>query len=201
MKIYTDEEISKKIHNKKIRRNVLNAIIYPIVIIILICNIILMIQKMYKPNEIPNVLGYKMFIIVSGSMEPDLNIGDIAVVQKTSEENLQKGDIITFSESDYQVTHRIVDIIKDENEISYQTKGDANTANDSGTVKFENVEGKYVFKIPKIGLMILGIQNINVMAGLVFIIYIIYCISSEKEDRKKARREKRKEFDKKNEEE
>lgn len=197
MKIYTEKEIRKKLNRKKIRKNIIKAIIYPIIILILVCNIILMVQKIQNPQEIPSIFGYKMFIIVSGSMEPNLKIGDMVVVKETSQDKINKGDIITFTEAEYQVTHRVMDIIEKDGQNVYQTKGDANNANDSGLLKYENIEGKYVLKIEKIGLIIMKIQNIRVIICIVVVIYVIYLVSSEKEDRKNARHEKRKEYEKK----
>lgn len=198
MKIYTTEEITKKLNRKKIIKNIFKAIIYPIIILVLICNIILLVQKIITPDKIASIFGYKAFVISSGSMEPTLNIGDIVIIKETKQEQISKGNIITFRKDGYNITHRINDIIEKDGEKYYQTKGDKNTTTDADLVKYEEIEGVYVFKIDKIGSIITYAQNTTTIIIIVCVIYLIYRISAEKDDRKIARHEKRKEYEKKN---
>lgn len=198
MRIYSQDEITKKLNKKNTRNKIFKIIFYPIIILILICNIVLIMQKMMNPTEIPNLLGYKSFIIVSGSMEPNLNIGDMVIIRETKQEKLQKDDIITFSENGNAITHRIVDIINEEGKIRYQTKGDNNNAVDADLVKYENVEGKFVFKIAKVGTIIAKLQNTGVVIILVCGLYIIYRILLRQDNRREARKEKRIEIERKN---
>lgn len=198
MKIYTTEEITKKLNRKKIIKNIFKAIIYPIIILVLICNIILLVQKIITPDKIASIFGYKAFVISSGSMEPTLNIGDIVIIKETKQEQISKGNIITFRKDGYNITHRINDIIEKDGEKYYQTKGDKNTTNDADLVKYEEIEGVYVFKIDKIGSIITYAQNTTTIIIIICVIYLIYRISAEKDDRKIARHEKRKEYEKKN---
>lgn len=198
MKIYTTEEITKKLNRKKIIKNIFKAIIYPIIILVLICNIILLVQKIITPDKIATIFGYKAFVISSGSMEPTLNIGDIVIIKETKQEQISKGNIITFRKDGYNITHRINDIIEKDGEKYYQTKGDKNTTNDADLVKYEEIEGVYVFKIDKIGSIITYAQNTTTIIIIICVIYLIYRISAEKDDRKIARHEKRKEYEKKN---
>lgn len=198
MKIYTTEEITKKLNRKKIIKNIFKAIIYPIIILVLICNIILLVQKIITPDKIATIFGYKALVISSGSMEPTLNIGDIVIIKETKQEQISKGNIITFRKDGYNITHRINDIIEKDGEKYYQTKGDKNTTNDADLVKYEEIEGVYVFKIDKIGSIITYAQNTTTIIIIICVIYLIYRISAEKDDRKIARHEKRKEYEKKN---
>ena len=199
MKIYTTEEITKKLNRKRIIKNVFKVIIYPIIILVLICNIILLIQKITSPDKIASLFGYKAFVISSGSMEPTLNIGDIVITKETKQEQIQKNNIITFMEDGYTVTHRVADIIEKDGDTYYQTKGDNNNTYDAELVKYEDIEGVYVFKINSIGNIVVYAQSTTaVMIIIICAIYIIYRISSRKDDRKNARHEKRIEYEKKN---
>lgn len=197
MKIYSQEEITKKLNRKKVRNTIIKILFYPIIIFILICNLALVFQKIREPGKNADLFGYKAFIIVSGSMEPNLKIGDIVIIKETELSSIQKKDIITFTENGELITHRISDIINKDGKIYFQTKGDNNTSVDSDLVIYENIEGKYVFKIEKIGLIVLKFQSITVVMFVVFIIYIIYKIIAEKDDRKEARHEKRKQIERK----
>lgn len=95
-------------------------------------------------------------VIVTGSMEPLIYPGDVILVKQFySEEEikaLQAGDIIYFERDDIVITHRILAVIYEENgKYSFQTKGDNNSVEDIRLVLPEEVKGKYVFSIPKIG--------------------------------------------------
>lgn len=202
MKIYTTEEITKKLNRKRIIKDVFKVIIYPIIILVLICNIILLIQKITSPDKIASLFGYKAFVISSGSMEPTLNIGDIVITKETKQEQIQKNNIITFMEDGYTVTHRVADIIEKDGDTYYQTKGDNNNTYDAELVKYEDIEGVYVFKINSIGNIVVYAQSTTaVMIIIICAIYIMYRISSRKDDRKNVRHEKRIEYEKKNKDE
>lgn len=195
MKIYTDEELAKKIKNKTLRRKIIKIIIYPIFFIILVCNLLLLIQKIKNKNELVNIFGYKALVVTSGSMAPTLEIGDLIIIKKVPEADIKKEDIITFMEEKYVVTHRVVDIINQDGELLYQTKGDSNNAKDADLVKNSQIQGVYKFKIKKIGNVIIYAQNKIGFFIMVCIAYLIYSIISRNDDRRIARHEKRKKLE------
>ena len=82
---------------------------------------------------------YYIFQIATGSMEHELVAGDYIVVEKT--DNYKVGDIITYREDGYYITHRINQM--DENKII--TKGDANNSSDS-PISRDKIVGKFLFK-------------------------------------------------------
>lgn len=98
------------------------------------------------------------YVIVSPSMVPTINVNDGIVVQRVNEEvNLKVGDVITFESNDISydgltVTHRIVGKqLVQTGEYVYRTKGDNNVKEDSSLVKFPDIYGKVIIKIPMIG--------------------------------------------------
>lgn len=98
------------------------------------------------------------YVIVSPSMVPTINVNDGIVVQRVNEEvNLKVGDVITFESNDISydgltVTHRIVGKqLVQTGEYVYRTKGDNNVMEDSSLVKFPDIYGKVIMKIPMIG--------------------------------------------------
>jgi len=129
------------------------------------------------------IMGYSMFIVISGSMVPTLHRGDIIVVHKVSIDNIRAGDIIAFYGMGGIVTHRVYKIeIKDSEKI-FVTKGDANLAPDPEPVKPENVIGKVAFVIPFIGLpliflaVVLGENYVNALM-LISVVSILYYFAS-----------------------
>lgn len=109
------------------------------------------------------VFGMQVFTVLSGSMEPVYHVGSLIYVKETDPMTLQPGDVITFMlDEDTVATHRIVEVIPDEQDpsvIRFQTKGDANDAVDGSLVHYKNVLGTPVFTIPKLGYLASYIQN------------------------------------------
>lgn len=173
-------------------------IVITILLIILIINVSIIIQTKTKPNLVPNILGFKPFIVLSGSMESKINVGDLVFVKEVNPSKLQVGDIIAFRDSeDIVTTHRIVDIDTKDNELCFVTKGDANNANDDGIVYPSMVEGKYQTKIAKLGNAILFIQQpvgfvIMLMAILIICLLVYSCQSKKvtKEEKFKSEEER-----------
>ena len=100
---------------------------------------------------------FSTYVIVSPSMVPTIKINDAIVVQRVDDDNYKVGDIITFASNDINykdlmVTHRIVD----KENISYKkslytTKGDNNIREDASNVQTGEIQGKVLFRVPKVG--------------------------------------------------
>lgn len=140
-------------------------------IIIIACLLIALIRSLIFKKD--DVFGYNAYIVVTGSMEPKININDLVVVRET--DNLQKGDIIAFKNGASVTVHRIVNIKNDRGEILYQTKGDNNNVEDSNWVKKSEIKGRVVGCSPGIGhvAMFLRKNILWVTLALVIIIVII----------------------------
>lgn len=100
-------------------------------------------------------LKYKPVAIMSNSMKPIFNRGDVVIVEKVTKkniENLKKYDIIEYILDGTIVAHRIINIEEhNDGTVLYTTKGDNNNLFDTKKVKRNQVKGKVKFKIPKIG--------------------------------------------------
>ncbi len=94
--------------------------------------------------------NYGTLVIGSGSMLDTYKIGDV-IIYKNTNEKLKVGDVIVFKKDDLRIVHRIVKISYVKDSYRYYTKGDANPTNDIGYVTKENLMGKVIFKIKKIG--------------------------------------------------
>lgn len=105
------------------------------------------------------LLGYRVFNIVSGSMEPVYRVGDLIYVQEVDPNTVQPGDVITFvlNEDLVVATHRVVRV--DAEKQRFYTKGDANETEDGGSVHFKNLIGAPRFKIPGLGYVADFIQK------------------------------------------
>ena len=193
---FTNEEILKRKEKQYKTKKMISTIIYIIIIPVIIYNISLIVQSLLVSNTTPSFLGIKTFVIVSGSMEPTLDIGDIILVKDIDENDIRKNDIIAFREGEIIVTHRVIDIIEKEDGKEFITKGDNNNVKDSYPVKYRDIEGKYQeIKISKIGNFVLFMQNKIVIVCILIIFYYIYIHDNNKREKSRIRREKREQFD------
>ena len=127
---------------------------------ILIINGIILVNSWIHPEKVPSVFGWKPFIVLSGSMETAIYSGDIVVVKEVDTTKLKENDIIAFKSGDVVVTHRIIEVVKEEDgTVKYVTKGDNNNTQDKDYVLPDKVEGLLQFKVKKLGNLAMFIQT------------------------------------------
>ena len=100
--------------------------------------------------------GIRTFTVLSGSMEPTYHVGSLIYVKKVDPTTIQPGQVITFMLDENTVaTHRVVEVVPDEDDPStlrFRTKGDANDAEDGSLVHYKNVIGTPGVYHPQAGL-------------------------------------------------
>lgn len=123
--------------------------------------------------------AFNAYVVLSGSMLPEIAIKDIVVTKKVPAEELEIGDIITFIAPDSRyggisITHRILDKYYDKtmDSYTYKTKGDNNNIADSTLVPNTNILGKVILKIPKLGYL----QDLLSSKGGLIIVVLIPCL-------------------------
>jgi len=155
----------------KVFKKICKFIIWFLLILLFIYNLYTFISINVLKKDLASINGYATLEVVSGSMEPTIDTGDLIVINQ-KDKKYNKNDIITFKDvnSSY-VTHRIIKI--DGKKII--TKGDNNNSKDEGYITKDKIVGKYVFKINKMGFLVKSIKN-PVTLTIIFIIGIIICI-------------------------
>jgi len=127
--------------------------------------------------------GITTYVVATKSMEPTINVSDAIVVKRGNDE-LEIGDIITFSSADpynfgLVITHRIMKIYEKDGLVFYKTKGDNNNNYDNYLVPKNRVHGKVVFKIPYIGILqnfistTFGFILVVILPALYIIVYYV----------------------------
>ena len=176
---------------------IINFFITIVFIVAIILIFSLTLQKIIFKDDVPSILGYKILQVMFGSMSGEFETEDTIIIRQIKNESeIKIGDIITFKvDENTLVTHRVVEIVKNENDAEYVTKGDANNSVDTQKVKFKDIEGKYLFKTIILGKIIKIIQSpigINFVLILpLLIIAIIVINDKDKENKKNMRKEKR----------
>lgn len=178
-------------------KKVINKLISIIFIMLFVAVISLMIQKFVLKKEVPDLFGYKILQVMSGSMSGEFETGDTILIKKIGDEsNLKIGDVVTYRiKTNTLVTHRIINITRTGESLSYTTKGDANNTEDMEKVTFSAIEGIYVKKLRLISNLIKFMQKTYgmVIIFILPIVMIICVVNSEKvkEEKRNKRREKR----------
>ena len=107
-------------------KKIIGVIITIILLIVLSFNIFNFISINVLKNNLPAINGYAMLEVVSGSMEPNISIGDMVIID-TKVKDFKVKDIVTFKDvNNSYVTHRILEITDE----GFLTKGDANNKDD-----------------------------------------------------------------------
>jgi len=132
-------------------------------------------------SVLPITGNFKVMIVQSGSMQPEIKMGSIVVVKPHStgsgQADYKIGEIITFqvAMNKEPVTHRIYDIKVVGGEPRYITKGDANNAPDQREISQREIIGKVLFDIPYLGYAVdfakkpIGFSLIIIIPGAVII--------------------------------
>lgn len=137
------------------------------------------------------LVGLQVFTVLSGSMEPTYHVGSLIYVKDVDPFELEAGDVITFMlDEDTVATHRIVEVVPDEEDssvIRFRTKGDANDAVDGSLVHYKNVLGSPIFTIPKLGYVANYIQNppgtyVAISAGAILLLLVFLPDLFEKDE-------------------
>ncbi|MGH3036480.1 MAG: signal peptidase I [Gaiellaceae bacterium] len=120
------------------------------------------------------VAGYRPVVVYSGSMEPALGVGSLAVVERVPTEDVRAGDVLTFADptqSGRLVTHRVVEVVRrPEGGLAYWTKGDANTNRDPWTIALPEESGRVAFDVPYVGYALWYAKTREVRTALVLLV-------------------------------
>jgi signal peptidase len=102
---------------------------------------------------LPSVFGYQSLTVVTGSMEPTLQVGSVVIDEVIAPLDARPGDIVTFKDPlrPRQLTHRLQRMRVDGDTAYMTTLGDANDAPEHWTVRTDGNIGRVVAHLPKLG--------------------------------------------------
>lgn len=129
------------------------GILGTLILIVLIAVVVLMFNARVS-GEAPSVFGYQVFRVSSGSMEPELMIGDVILVKEAKAEDIQKGDIVTYkgeegSFADKFITHKMIeDPAYVNGEYVFKSQGTAEGSLPDPDWYEDQLLGEFVCKLP-----------------------------------------------------
>ncbi len=112
-------------------------------------------------GTVPTLFGYHTYVVTSGSMEPVLKTGSVAVAAPANPLTLKVGDIIAYlpSAGSTHVLHRIVRIDEANGQRQFITQGDHNAAPDPTPVTLSNDGDRIVYSVPYAGYIVAFAQG------------------------------------------
>lgn len=186
------DNMSKK--QKSLSGKILIGFLYALTAVLLGVIAYLIVMKM--TNSIPKFFGYSTVKIVSPSMEPAIKTGEYIVIKDAKPEEIAVGDIIVFYSSDESIknqanTHRVVEVINRQGEISFITKGDNNVLADKTPAEADKLIGKFVRVSPALSNVgkVMGNQYIFLVivvipAGILLVLEILNVMKKSKQIKK-----------------
>lgn len=113
-------------------------------ILIINCTLIV---KSFASDEVPNIGGVMPLIVLTDSMYPVIESGDLIICQTEEPENIKVGDMIAFFDpagnGSSVVTHRVVEVTEKDGRLAWRTKGDNNNVEDRLAVTEDKLVAKY----------------------------------------------------------
>lgn len=161
---------------------VVGTILCVILLPILIINLTLIVKSYTNQDEVPSVGGYLPLIVLTDSMYPAIESGDLIICHTAEAEEIKVGDVIAFFDPAGNgttiVTHRVMEVVND-GELSFVTKGDNNNTEDKLPVPGKNLVGVYCSRIDGAGNIAMFMQSstgLIVCVVLPIIILVAYDI-------------------------
>ena len=135
-------------------------------------------------NAVPMPFGVGASVVLSGSMEPALSVGDLLIF--TEEENYEVGDVVVYQSGRTPVAHRIIALDAE----TVTTQGDANnTADEPFGVQL--IKGKVVTAVPFVGHLIWALKTPLGTASLVIAALLLMELSYRKERQEKDKEQEK----------
>ncbi len=147
---------------------VVGAVLCVVLLPILIINVTLIVRSFINRDEVPSFGGVFPLIVLTDSMYPDIQSGDLIFCRTENPENIKIGDYIAFFDPAGNgtsiVTHSVIGITEHEGGLAWITRGIANNADDSVPVPADKLVGVYKSRIPRLGNVVMFMQT---TAGLI----------------------------------
>ena len=165
---------------KKIILNIINGVS---VIVIAAAVFVLLTVVLKKSGDVPNIMGYSVFRVLTGSMEPAIETDSLIVVERVDASEVKTGDIISFFSQDpvhggAVNTHRVVSIEQNGDNWNFVTKGDANQLEDKYVTSSEDLIGKVVFVSHGMGIMVHLLSNPLIFIPVILLPMFVILVSN-----------------------
>lgn len=195
---YEADVIAKNVKRKQKFQKILFITLYILLIPTILFSLFLIIIELGNSKEDPSFFNIEIFTVISDSMSPRIKINDVVLVKKGyGIDSYKKGNIITYLNEGEIITHRIDKVISKDLRPAFKTKGDNNEIVDEYIVEYDDIIGKVVLTLPKLGAFMALLKNkVFFVIVLLLLIGIVYYDNKSKQ-KKKERKLDRERYEKK----
>jgi signal peptidase len=166
---------------KKQTKTILRTVLLVFVALIIGFNVYAFNASRVAGNAVPMPFGVGLTVVLSGSMEPELSVGDLLIV--TEQDSYAINDVVVYQEGRIGVVHRIIEI----DGTTVTTQGDANNAPDA-PIDVNRIKGRVILAIPLVGYVVDVIKSpvatVLILAAAVFLLERSFRKEKEKDDDK-----------------
>jgi len=142
---------------------IIGIILCIILVPILIINVTLIAKSFINKDEVPNVGGILPLIVLTDSMYPEIESGDLIIDSTIQAAEVKVGDVISFFDPEGNgtsiVTHRVVEITEENGQRMFRTRGDNNNTDDKSLVPGDKLVGIYKSRIAGAGNVAMFMQS------------------------------------------
>ena len=152
---------------KKQTKTIIRTVLLVFVALIVGINVYAINASRVAGDAIPMPFGVGLTVVLSGSMEPELSVGDLLIVAE--QDSYTVGEVVVFQEGRIGVVHRIIEM----DGSTVTTQGDANNASDE-PMDISRIKGKVVLAIPMVGYLVNMIKTpvatVIILAAAIFLL-------------------------------
>ena len=148
---------------------------------VLIINLTLIVKSYTNSDQVPSVGGHFPLIVLTDSMYPVIHSGDLIFCETAEADEVEEGDVICFFDPAGNgttiVTHRVTEVVEENGEVSFRTKGDNNNTEDRMLVPADSLVGVYQSRLGGAGRVALFMQTTTgliVCVVLPIVLLVVY---------------------------
>ena len=142
---------------------VIGTVLCVILIPILLINLTLIAKSFLNKDEVPSIGGVLPLIVLTDSMYPEIESGDLIICHTAEAEDIEVRDVIAFFDpagnGSSIVTHRVIEVVEENGTLSFRTRGDNNNTEDRLLVPADNLVGVYQSRIAGAGHIAMFMQS------------------------------------------
>ena len=141
----TPPNVDQKEQKKQRALTITGIVLCLLLLPILIVNVTLIVKSYINTDEVPSIGGISPLIVLTDSMLPEISSGDLIITKQIDPADVKVGDVISFFDpagnGSSVVTHRVIEIVTENGETKWRTRGDNNNTEDRVAVPFDNLVG------------------------------------------------------------
>ena len=190
------EDNRLKINAKKIIKTVLIILYQILVIMALILTMVIVLQRISANNQ--SIGGYKIFRVITGSMEPEYEVGEVVISKEVNPKDIKVGDDIVYlgrvgEYSGKIIMHNVVAIDTDENgDLIFHAKGLQSNSVEDPQIREDQIYGVVTYTSSILTILYDLATNIYSIFAIVIILVLNVFIAFNTPKKTKKKRKKKK---------